>query len=284
MNLKVLLKIAILRLDSDFKDDLNSKGLKNDITTQSLIPHKKNILTIISNREDIILCGEYFISRFLKKNPSLKYKSFFSDGKFIKKNSKIAEIFGDAKIIFSLERTLLNFLQHLSSIATYTKKFEDLLKNSNTKLLDTRKTIPGLRKLQKYATMIAGCKNHRIGLFDDIIIKDNHIKVLGGIEKTLEILKNKKIKDYKIECDTFSQVKKCIVAKAKYIMLDNMSPTKIHDCVKFKNLKKSKVKFEISGGIDLNNLKQFSRLGADYISTSKITNCPKSVDIGLDII
>ena len=122
---------------------------------------------------------------------------------------------GDIKVILAIERTILNFLQHLSSVSSETKKYVLKLKGSKTKLLDTRKTTCGLRDLEKYATKIAGAKNHRHGLFDDILIKDNHIKALGGIKKTLMILRKSKF-CYKIECDTLEQVKECIKAGSYY--------------------------------------------------------------------
>ena len=178
------------------------------------------------------------------------------------------------------KKTLLNFLQHLSSIASETKKYVVKLKNSNTKLLDTRKTTCGLRYLEKYATKMGGAINHRFGLFDEILIKDNHIKALGGIRNTLKILLEKKI-NYKIECDTLSQVRDCIAAGSTYILLDNMSPTQVKKII---NCFGKKAKFEVSGGVNLKNITKYSKVGANYISTSKITLCSKSVDISLDLI
>ena len=151
----------------------------------------------------------------------------------------------------------------------------------NTTLLNTRKTTIGLRKFEKYATLIGGAKNHRMGLYDDILIKDNHIKIIGNVDKTIKKLKSQGIVNYKIECENFSEVKKSIEMGAKYILLDNMKISEIKKCIK---LKKNKIQFEITGGITIDNVNKYSRLGADYISTSKITNSSYSVDIGLDII
>ena len=140
----------------------------------------------------------------------LTFVSKVTDGNILKKNSIIFELSGDVKLILLLERTILNFIQHLSSISTYTKEFVKKIDNNKTQLLDTRKTTTGLRLLEKYATKIGGAQNHRFGLFDKILIKDNHIKIIGGIDKTLEIIKKKKITNYMIECDSYQQVRNAL--------------------------------------------------------------------------
>ena len=214
----------------------------------------------------------------------LAFKSKYSDGNELNKNSIILEINGNVKFILLIERTILNFIQHLSSISTYTRKFVKKIGSTKTKLLDTRKTTTGLRVLEKYATKIGGAQNHRQGLYDQLLIKDNHIKLLGGIDNTLNIIKKKKIKKYIIECDSLEQVQKCLKFGSSYILLDNMSPNEIKNCINLKKNLKRKILFEISGGINHDNINLYSNLGSDFISSSKITNSAKSVDIGLDII
>ena len=214
----------------------------------------------------------------------LAFKSKYSDGNELNKNSIILEINGNVKFILLIERTILNFVQHLSSISTYTRKFVKKIGGTKTKLLDTRKTTTGLRVLEKYATKIGGAQNHRQGLYDQLLIKDNHIKLLGGIDNTLNIIKKKKIKKYIIECDSLEQVQKCLKFGSSYILLDNMSPNEIKNCINLKKNFKRKILFEISGGINHDNINLYSNLGSDFISSSKITNSAKSVDIGLDII
>ncbi len=285
MDVNEISRIALKKLTSEYHEDLGGRSLEKDITSKHLIKKNFNANVVISNREEIVLCGEFFTKFFLKKKfPKLKYKSNFVDGNRIKKKSVIIEIFGDLKSILAVERTILNFIQHLSSISTYTNNFVKILKGSKTKLLDTRKTTIGLRKIEKYATHIGGAENHRMGLYDKILIKDNHIKLIGSISATLTLIEKKKIENFMIECDTFSQVKKCIKSNVGYILLDNMKPEEIKKCIKLKNGLKNKVLFEITGGINLKNFRKYCNLGADYISVSQITNCPKSVDIGLDII
>jgi nicotinate-nucleotide pyrophosphorylase len=268
-------EIAIEKLMCELKDDLGKISSKSDLTSSMLLPHLKKGRAIISNREEIVLCGQLFLKKFLEtKFPMLTFVSKVKDGNVLKKNSIIFELSGNVKLILFLERTILNFIQHLSSISTYTKKFVQKLDKTKTQLLDTRKTTTGLRFLEKYATKIGGARNHRLGLFDKILIKDNHIK----------IIKKKKIKRYMIECDSYQQVKKCLEFGSNYILLDNMKPIVIKKCLNLRESFKKKILFEITGGISLENVSLFSKLGSDFISSSKITNSPKSVDIGLDML
>ncbi len=285
MNPIQISNIASKLLVSELKDDLNSIKQSNDLTTFSLIKKDSEIQAVFINREKMVLCGEYFLKNFLKKKfPEIKYYSNFKDGDILEKKTSIIKISGNVKKIFMLERTLLNFLQHLSSISTHTRLFKNKIKGTNTKILDTRKTTTGLRKLEKYASRIGGANNHRIGLFDKILIKDNHIKILGGIDNILTIIKKKKLKGFIIECDTISQVKKCLNNSCDYILLDNMTTNQVKECLDLKKNFKRKIIFEVSGGINLLNIKSYAKLGVDFISTSKITNSAKSIDIGLDIL
>ena len=278
-------RIAVRKLISELKDDLGGINLKNDLTSKTLLPNSLIGRAIITNREKIILCGQRFLKDFLKqKFPMLAFKSKYSDGNELNKNSIILEINGNVKFILLIERTILNFVQHLSSISTYTRKFVKKIGSTKTKLLDTRKTTTGLRVLEKYATKIGGAQNHRQGLYDQLLIKDNHIKLLGGIDNTLNIIKKKKIKKYIIECDSLEQVQKCLKFGSSYILLDNMSPNEIKICINLRENFKRKILFEISGGINHDNISLYANLGSDFISSSKITNSAKSVDIGLDII
>ena len=279
---KKLIEASYKKLCDELKDDLNGKSIKNDITSNFLLDNTLEFQCVISNREDIILCGTEFIKNFFtKKFPKIQIKSFYKDGAELKKNSKIFYLSGNSKIILATERTVLNFLQHLSSISTLTKKFILAMNSTETKLKNTRKTTTGLRIFEKYATVVGGALDHRMGLFDQILVKDNHIQALGKIEIALLKLNEKK-QEFQIECENIAEVKKSIEMGAKYILLDNMSPKEIQNCIKLREDRN--VKFEITGGISIKNISIFSNLGADYISTGKITNSSNSVDIGLDII
>ena len=281
MNFSSLSKMATNLLLSDLKTDLGKINFDCDKTTRVIIKKKKILDVRIYTKEKMVFCGGKFVKDFVnKKFPKIKIELNFKDGDEVKKNSDLILLKGDIRLILIIERTILNFLQHLSSISSETKKYKLKLKKSNTKLLDTRKTTCGLRCLEKYATKMGGAINHRLGLFDDILIKDNHIKALGGISNTLEALRDKKL-NYKIECDNISQVHHCIRAGSKYLLLDNMAPNQIRKIIKRFG---KKAKFEISGGVNFENIEKYSKVGADYISTSKITLCSKSVDISLDLI
>ena len=285
MKIEKISQIAVRKLISELKDDLGSINLKNDLTSKTLLPNSLTGKAVIKNREKIILCGQSFLKDFLKQRfPMLVFSSKYNDGNELNENSIILEIQGNVKFILLIERTILNFIQHLSSISTYTRKFVKKIQGTKTKLLDTRKTTTGLRVLEKYATKIGGAQNHRQGLYDQLLIKDNHIKLLGGVDNTLKIIKKKKIKKYMIECDSYLQVQKCLNFGSSYILLDNMTPNEIRNCINLKKKIKRKVIFEISGGINHDNISLYSNLGSDFISSSKITNSAKSVDIGLDII
>lgn len=285
MSLKLsrISKTAVRILYDEYLCDTGGNLTNGDITSSKILDDKKNKKFFFIPREDIRICGLEFLRDFLKKFSSkIKFKVNFKDGCLVKKNTKIAEISGSPKTILSLERTLLNFLQHLSSITTTTSKVVRELKDSNTRLLDTRKTTPGMRVLEKYATKKGGAKNHRINLSDKILIKDNHIKICGNEEKVINILKKKKLSNYQIECDSFFQVKKFYESGCKSFLLDNMKVSDIKKSVSLKS-KKKKLIFEISGGINLQNIKKYKDLGADFISSGFITQNPNNVDIGLDI-
>lgn len=276
-------KTAVRLLNDEYLFDTGGNLTNGDITSSEILDDKKNIKFFFIPREDIRICGLQFLREFLIKfSNKIKYKHNYTDGCLVKKDSIIAEIWGSPKTILSLERTLLNFLQHLSAISTTTSKVVEELKDSNTKLLDTRKTTPGMRVLEKYATKKGGAKNHRINLSDKILIKDNHIKVCGNEEKLINILKTKNISNYQIECDSFFQVKKFYEFGCKSFLLDNMKVSEIKKSVSLKS-KKENLIFEVSGGINLQNIKKYKDLGADFISSGFITQNPENVDIGLDI-
>ena len=183
---------AIKLLNNELRQDLEGKSFVND-KTSGLLKNKTKIKVNIVAREELILCGIKFIEKFISQlDQKIYFQTNFSDGDFVKSKETIAIISGEAKKILPIERTILNFLQHLSSISSTTHDLVKMIHKTKIKLLDTRKTITGLRIIQKYATHIGGAFNHRMSLYDDILIKDNHIKVLGGIKKTLKHIKEKK--------------------------------------------------------------------------------------------
>jgi nicotinate-nucleotide pyrophosphorylase (carboxylating) len=269
-------------IDCAFREDLGDVG---DITSNLTIPEDRVINFQIANREDMILCGVDIALKVFdkaKQEKGLSIEKHFKDGDFLKRNSVIISGSGNARVIFAAERIALNLMQHLSGIATTTSAFVAQAKGK-TQILDTRKTIPALRSLQKYAVKMGGAKNHRMALYDGILIKDNHIAAAGSIKNAVmgvtKELKNK-IK-IEVECDNLSQVKECLQVGVDIIMLDNMNLEQIKEAVE---LIKDAAKIEVSGNITLDRVAKISEAGVDYISIGALTHSVKALDIGLDVI
>lgn len=266
------------------EDALYEDIFTGDITTDNLIDEKTIKTAIITAKEDGILCGiDIAIMTFKNLNSNLEFEKLKEDGDKILKGEKILIIKGSAKAILKAERVALNFLQRMSGIATKTRKYVDVLDNENIKLVDTRKTTPNLRILEKYAVKIGGAKNHRFGLYDLVMIKDNHIKASGGIKNAVEKIKNNLSHAYKIEVETtnIKEVKEAIDAKVDIIMLDNMDNKMIKEASVIID---KKAVIEVSGGIDLERLKSLKELDIDIISLGTLTHSIKSLDLSLNFI
>lgn len=266
-----------------------------DITSDIALDGSPMVEFEINSRENIIFCGKKIIDftfEILKQyekfsDSKLELKTLVQDGDFVKKGGRIAHGVGNAKLIFAAERVLLNILQHLSGVATKTKKFIQKLNNKSIHIVDTRKTLPNLRILQKYAVRVAGGENHRANLEDMILIKDNHIAAMGSISQIMERVQqlNEKNLKIEIECENFSQVKEAISFNPDAIMLDNMQ---IEDIIKSSDLIRAynakRIFIEVSGGVNLSNIHLYSKLNIDFISIGSLTHSTSSVDIGLDVI
>jgi nicotinate-nucleotide pyrophosphorylase (carboxylating) len=266
-------------LDYSLSEDL---GIKGDITSRALILPSKNIKFSIINREPMILCGKAIIDYFFINYSNIKYEFHAKDGDYLEKNHVIVSGFGNCLELLALERTILNYLQHLSGVATLAHLYVLQVKDTNAKICDTRKTIPGLRALQKYATFCGGCINHRLSLDSSILVKDNHLAICGNITEIL--LKAKKEAPHytkiEVECDNIKQVQEVLVCGIDIIMLDNMTITQIIEAVA---LIGNKAIIEVSGGVNLENVKQIAQTGVDFISVGKITNSVNAIDIGMDL-
>ena len=215
----------------------------------------------------------------IKKNKSLK-KVFKKKNIKVKKKTKILVLEGNARDILSIERTALNLLQHLSGISTLTSKFSKKINSSKTILLDTRKTTPGLRTLEKYATYIGGAKNHRLNLAERFMIKDNHLLLNSKIFEKIRKMKTNKKNTVIMECDNLYQVKKALLLKIKHILLDNMNIKKIKEACKIIG---NNAKIEVSGGINLQNIKKISNIGVNFISVGSITQSAPTVKLCLEL-
>ena len=261
---------------SDFTQNFLEEDKSNkDITSKYFIDRKQKAKAIFFSEENMVLSGINIVLNIFKKNcKNFKLLFKLNDGKEIKKKTKILVLEGNARDILSIERTALNLLQHLSGISTLTSKFNKKIKFSKTILLDTRKTTPGLRKLEKYATFVGGARNHRMDLEERFMIKDNHI--FKKIKKMTINQRNNLI----IECDNLFQVKKAIFLKIKHILLDNMNLKKMKEACK---LIKKNAKIEVSGGINLQNIKKISNIGVDFISVGQITQSAPAVKINLEL-
>jgi len=239
-------------------------------------------------KENGIIAGIEVAKEVLRQiDPSISIKCFKNDGEQITVGNIVFELEGSARSMLTAERTLLNFMQRMSGIATISKEYADAVKGTKTKILDTRKTTPNLRELEKYAVKIGGAENHRFGLYDMIMLKDNHIDFAGGIEKAIDdtheyLKKNALHLNIEIETRTLDEVKRVVKhGKIDRIMLDNFTPEKIKEALV---LIDGKYETEASGGITLKNIKEYAATGVDYISIGALTHHIKSLDLSLKFI
>jgi len=255
-----------------------------DITTNALINEKDNCKAIILAKDDAVIAGMPIANRvFSIFDDKICFTIKVNDGEFVQKNQTVAEINGNARTILTCERLALNFLQRLSGIATYTHRFLKKVQKYNIKILDTRKTVPGLRLLDKYAVKMGGGTNHRFGLFDGVLIKDNHIKCVGGIVTAIEKAKKENMDNLKteVEVSNLNEVRDALRSGADIIMLDNMSVEEMSEAV---NIVGGKAKLEASGGVNLDSVESIAKTGVDYISIGSLTHSPPSVDISLYLV
>lgn len=273
--------IKMLILDAvvlALREDVGS----GDITANSIISPDKKITAKIIVKEDGIICG-LSVARlvFQSVERNIIFSEKVSDGKVVKKGTVAATVRGPARGILTAERTALNFLQRLSGIATFTNKFVKAAGKS-VKILDTRKTTPGLRVLEKYAVKTGGGYNHRIGLFDQVLIKGNHITVAGGLKNAVSLAK-RKYKSIEVEAKTINQVREAISTGVARIMLDNMGISDIKRSVQLIRRSGKKIEIEVSGGITLKNIRSIARTGADYLSIGALTHSAPALDISLRV-
>ena len=275
LNQKEIEKLIKIGLEEDI-------GL-GDITSRSILsPDDINVAEVLT-RENIVLCGLNILkSVFLTLDPDVDFSDDrFNDGDNLKNNTKIISIKGKGIALLEGERVALNILQRLCGIATLTKEYVD--KANPVKILDTRKTTPGLRLFEKYAVSCGGGKNHRFGLYDAVLIKDNHIKAAGGIIKAVEKIKKNYNNSIQIEVETttLSEVNDAIIAKSDIIMLDNMP---LEDIKKAVNLIDGRASIEVSGSISVDQLNALSKVNIDFVSIGALTHSPKASDISMNFL
>lgn len=255
---------------------------QGDITSESIIPPGSKSKAVILAKEAGVLAGMDVARRvFQRIDASLEFKKIMEDGQIFREGDKLAELQGPSISLLKGERTALNFLQRMSGIATATHKFVQALKGTKAEILDTRKTTPGLRALEKYAVRMGGGLNHRFNLSEMVLIKDNHLKLVGSIPEAVKRAK-KRIKPgirVEVEVTSLEEAKQALRSGADVIMLDNMPIEKMRKVVKWA---KGKVQLEVSGKVTLSKAREIGSLGVDFISVGSLTHSYKSVDISLE--
>jgi nicotinate-nucleotide pyrophosphorylase (carboxylating) len=254
-----------------------------DITSEAVIPEETSSTAEIIAKQDLVLAG-VLIARevFRKLEPWVQFTPLAHDGSRVQSGSIIAQVEGRTRMLLAGERVALNLMQHLSGIATTTARFVDALKGSRAEILDTRKTLPGLRALEKYAVRMGGGRNHRFGLYDGVLIKDNHIKAAGGIIKAMAGIRKKVHPLLKIEVEvkTLDEVREAMAAGATMILLDNMPPALMKQAV---GIVGERVLVEASGNVTLDNVKAIAETGVDFISSGSLTHSAPAADISMKI-
>ena len=257
-----------------------------DVTTLATVPVEAKSVALMRAREPLVVAGIQFAElAFRQLAPKIKTEVIFCDGQRAKAGQTLLKISGSSRALLSAERVALNFVQRLSGVATATAQFSDLVKGTRARILDTRKTTPGWRRFEKYAVKCGGGKNHRIGLFDMVLIKDNHLVALqnekpnaiaAAVARARQKFPKQKVE---VEADTLAQVAQAVDAGADIILLDNMSNAQLRQAVK---IIRGRAKTEASGGVNLKTVRGIAQTGVDYISVGAITHSARAVDIGLD--
>jgi nicotinate-nucleotide pyrophosphorylase (carboxylating) len=264
-----------------------ARALAEDINdgdiTALLIPEDKIAEAEVISRDVAVVCGKLWVEETFKQlDPNCEIKWYVSDGDDIQPGNKLFQIKGIARAILTGERTALNFLQTLSGTATVSREYSMLAINKGLTILDTRKTIPGLRLAQKYAVKVGGCSNHRIGLYDAFLIKENHILACGSIEeavtKAREIAPEKTIE---VEAENLSELRQALAAKVDIIMLDNFSD---EDLSALSNIDLGETKIEASGNLNQSSIAKYINSNIDYVSSGSITKNLKAIDLSMRFI
>jgi len=276
LNLKELI-VNFLSEDLGITGDWSSLPLKG-----------KRLIGKVIGKEEFILCGAQVFEEVIKTlDGTATFKWSLKDGGHVKEGQTLCRLEADAYALLAAERTALNLLQRLSGVATNTREYAEVLKGSSVKLLDTRKTTPGLRALEKYATRVGGALNHRFGLFDAVMIKDNHIRGYGGVKEAV-----KKVRELipatmkvEVEVESWQELKEAIevLELIDIVMLDNWPEEDVEEAVREIKGRRREVKVELSGGITKEKLKRIRELPIDYVSTSKLITAAKWVDISLEV-
>ncbi len=266
-------------LDRLLAEDIGS----GDVTSNAVLSPEANLSAHMATRQPLVAAGlDLAEALFRKLDPAAAIDLLVKDGDSAPSGAFLMHIAGNARSLLAGERAALNLVQHLSGIATLTRAYVEAIEGTGVVLLDTRKTIPLLRRLEKYATRLGGAQNHRMGLYDAVLIKDNHVAAAGGVKAAVSAALAAVLETgmtVEVECDTLEQAATAVEAGAGRLLLDNMGPSELKEAVR---LYKGRAKLEASGGVSLENIRQIAESGVDYISVGRITQSAPAVDIGLD--
>jgi nicotinate-nucleotide pyrophosphorylase (carboxylating) len=273
----------------DYKKDLAQQvriALDEDIgdgdITAALIPARNTASATVICRETAIICGQdWFNAAFLQLDPATRIEWMIMDGAAVQPGQTLCNIEGNARVLLTAERTALNFLQTLSATATQARKYAKSVEDLKTQVLDTRKTLPGLRMAQKYAVHCGGCSNHRIGLYDAVLIKENHITVAGSISRAVQTSRqiNADIM-LEVEVEDLQQLHEALDAGVDRVLLDNMDNAQLREAV---SITAGRAELEASGGITLKNIRNVAETGVDFISIGSLTKDVKAIDLSMRI-
>jgi len=263
-------------------EDVGSEDICSGDVTANLIDERQESNAKVITRESGVLCGQsWFDETFKQVNPDIEIQWQVEEGASISEGQALCMITGPTRSLLTAERTALNFLQTLSSTASITKQYVDRLEGTGVQILDTRKTIPGLRLAQKYAVQCGGGMNHRIGLYDMILIKENHVRSCGSITAAMQ--KAQAVStgiEIEIEVENLEELDDALTAGAKRILLDNFSIDNLKQAV---NINQQRAKLEVSGNVTLENIRDYALTGIDYISSGAITKNVRAIDLSMQI-
>ena len=259
-------------------EDLGPTG--KDVTSESVIPADIQFAGIMDSRDAITVAGLPIAAAFFRSlDPAMDIEILVEDGQQVPAGTDLMRLKGNARAMLTAERSALNTVQHLSGIATMTQQYVDAISGTGCILLDTRKTIPGLRVLEKYATRMGGATNHRMGLWDAAMIKDNHVAVAGGVAEAVARARNAGVERIILEVDSIAQIEPGLAAGASHLLLDNMDADTLRAAVA---LIAGRVPTEASGGVTLETIRAKAETGVTYISVGRLTQSAPAADIGLD--
>lgn len=265
-------------LDEDLGVGLPGGG--HDVTAESVIPADARFAGVMDSRDAIVVAGLPLAAAFFRAlDPAIAIEVLAEEGAHVPAGSDLMRLSGNARALLTAERSALNAVQHLSGIATMTRQYVDAMAGTDCVLLDTRKTIPGLRHLEKYATRMGGARNHRMGLWDAAMIKDNHVLVAGGVAEAVRRARAAGIAQVICEVDRLDQIEPAIAAGANHLLLDNMTLATLREAVA---LVAGRAAIEASGGVRLDTIGAIAATGVDYVSVGRLTQSAPAADIGLD--